>query len=116
VPYYDRTGAQIVYDDWVAKLDDPAYRIVAQTVVGDYWVSTIWLGQNHRHLGEQPPWIFESQVLRQPGGDVSQTDFTPMEYRRYLTEQDALDGHADLCTKAGLTPSSRGQAEALPAQ
>jgi hypothetical protein len=50
------------------------------------WVSTVWLGINHRHRGQGPPLIFESMAF--PDDVMIEVDC-----QRYSTEQDAQAGH-----------------------
>ncbi|MDQ2750234.1 MAG: hypothetical protein M3Y44_12030 [Actinomycetota bacterium] len=61
---------------------------MAQEQIGPYFVSTVWLGIDHKwsHLG--PPIIFETMVF--PECEVS---------RRYATEAQARAGHEALCAE-----------------
>lgn len=84
--YFDREGNPITFDEYAALLaaKDWDYRRVALSVVGDQWISTVWLGCNHR-LSDGTPIIFESMVW--PECD---------EMRRYCTETEALEGHVEM--------------------
>jgi hypothetical protein len=42
--WYDRKGAAITLDEWAAHMENPDYGFVAATIVGDYLVSTVWMG------------------------------------------------------------------------
>ena len=89
--YYDREGKPM--DGvlrWAKLLEDPAYKRVAETTVGPYWVSTVWLGLDHSFLGYGPPLIFETMVFHSADGSMLGDD----EYmERYSTEEQALAGH-----------------------
>lgn len=45
-----------------ARWFETADRVVAQTEVGGYFVSTVFLGLDHRFVGEGPPILFETMV------------------------------------------------------
>ena len=82
--WYDKAGNPL--DDLQLtelRLSDPDYKRVARTQVGKAYVSTVWLGLDHR-FGDGPPLIFETMVF---GGKHDQhTD-------RYSTEEEAREGH-----------------------
>lgn len=82
--YYDREGKPISQKEWIRLMALPDYKIVAQHQVGDSWVSTVWLGLNHRFGAEGPAIIFETLVF---GGRLAD------EMVRYATEAQALEGH-----------------------
>jgi len=48
---------------------ETADRAVAKTQVGDFRVSTVFLGIDH-NFGDGPPLIFETMVFDRDGGDV----------------------------------------------
>lgn len=52
--------------------------------IGEAWVSTVWLGMNHR-FGDGPPLIFETMVF---GGEYND------EQWRWSTPPEARAGHA----------------------
>ena len=83
--YYDREGQPMPMREWGERLDDPAYKHVAVTAVGaDVEVSTVWLGINHRFIGQGPPVIFETMVF---GGELDGY------CERYTTLEAAEAGH-----------------------
>ena len=92
--YYDREGKPM--DGvlrWAKLLEDPAYKRVAETTVGKYWVSTVWLGLDHNFGFGGPPLIFETMVFHSGDGSMLGDD----EYmERYATEEQALAGHAHI--------------------
>lgn len=48
---------------WARWMEDPEHRTVAQTEIGATVISTIFLGLDHRHVGEGPPILFETMVF-----------------------------------------------------
>lgn len=84
--FYDRAGEEITIDQWSALIADLAYKRVAYTTLVDGTeISTVWLGMNHRFLGEGPPVIFETMIF----GSTALAE----EQWRYATEMQARDGH-----------------------
>lgn len=94
--YYDRAGQPIDAERISQLLVDHEYRRVAETTVGPYWVSTIWLGVDHGFPLTGPgrprkPVIFETMVFA-PDGDAPWAD---IDCRRYCTEDEARAGHEE---------------------
>jgi hypothetical protein len=87
--YYDRQGNPITMEEWGAALASGADRHVAETTVGDVWVSTVWLGLDHS-WDDGPPLIFETMVF---GGPCNE------EMHRYSTEVQALAGHDQMVAR-----------------
>lgn len=88
---YDRQGAPISMERFTELLSQASnYRRVAETQVGPFWVSTVWLGLDHS-FGSGPPLIFETMVF---AGDHDLGDGRERDCRRYTTEAEALEGHA----------------------
>jgi hypothetical protein len=64
-------------------------RVLAKTDVGDYEVSTVFLGIDHSHSPDGPPILWETMVF---GEDA--------EYQeRYPTYADAARGHVEVVKK-----------------
>ena len=82
--YYDRQGEPLTFRQWGMLHSLMEYKAVAQTTVGHYWISTVWLGLDHS-FGEGPPVIFETMVFRSEESDL--------ECQRYATEAEAIAGH-----------------------
>lgn len=76
-------------ETWATFLEK--HRVVKQESVGEYWVSTIFLGLDHSFLGDEPL-IFESMIF----GDGLPLD---QEMRRYGTYEEALEGHEEICRR-----------------
>lgn len=89
--YFDRHGRPITLQDFARLHADMAYRRVGSHDVGPWWVSTVWLGINHR-FGPGPPLIFETMAFRDDtdGEDSPADEWTA----RYSTEEQARAGHA----------------------
>lgn len=65
-----------------------------------YWVSTVFLGIDHRFMQNGPPLLFETMVFDDvreerefPPGRKYITNGNSMECERYSTKDDALIGH-----------------------
>jgi hypothetical protein len=86
--YYDRDSQPCSQQFWISKLRDLDYKRVAYTVIGEMYVSTVWLGLNHSFV-DGPPEIFETMVF---GGELDQ------EQWRYSTIEQARAGHEDVVT------------------
>lgn len=77
-------------DDFMtwAMLYEDRGRVVQQDQIGEYWISTVFLGMNTRLWGG-PPVLFESMVFlgeKSTGAD-----------QRYSTWDEAVAGHARIC-------------------
>ena len=85
--YYNRQGEPIGLHEWADLMEDAEYRLVANTEVGPYRISTVWLGLDHSWSsivgGPGVPIIFETMVFG-GGGEIQQ---------RYDTEAQARRGH-----------------------
>lgn len=73
-------------NDWMEHVDE-AWARVAYTEFdhGNIYVSTVFLGLDHRFYGEGPPIVFESMIFGPYGGN---------EQMRYSTWEEAEKGHA----------------------
>lgn len=87
--YFNRQGKPITTEQWRALLErKDDYRRIAQTTLPDgTWISTVWLGLNHR-FDSGPPLIFETMVFESENGP-----YTELYLDRYSTEEEALAGH-----------------------
>lgn len=95
--YFDRDGSPLDADQLHERLEDPAYRRVAESNVGFYWVSTVWLGINHA-FDDGPPVIFETMIFSRADRELNdiagQRGLAGHYQERYRTEAKALAGHA----------------------
>lgn len=97
--FYDRQGQPLTIEQYMKLISVPQrqrekLKRVAETHLSDRgrdgpWVSTVWLGHNHRY-GDGPPLIFESMVF---GLGEELMD-------RYATEAEALAGHERVVAEA----------------
>ena len=74
---------------WGRAFGDGDSRRVAETQVGDVWVSTIFMGLDHNYSRQGPPILFETMAFV---GGVS-ADY--VGFARYATWDEAERGHAD---------------------
>lgn len=94
---YDKQGILLKSDEEKIRLfNDIDYKIIEQTPIGIYFVSTVWLGLDH-NWGEGPPLIFETMVFWRG-------QHSDLYMDRYSTEEQAKNGHARACSfvRAGL--------------
>jgi len=95
--YYDRAGSPMTAAQR-AKVSDRYYRIAETVLPTGYWVSTVWLGLNHRFGDNGPPLIFETMVFPcDVTGNV--TAWGELDSDRYSTEEEARIGHAAMVEK-----------------
>lgn len=93
-------------EEWSKSFEDPEGRIVQQDAVGEYFLSTIFLGLNHAFMGGQGVW-FETMLFEPNKDQDRHVDVVEVEghSRRYRTYEDALRGHngvlAELESKIG---------------
>lgn len=92
LPHYvlDDRGEPLAVDDvliW-ARWFEHADRSLAQTQIGPYRVSTVFLGLDHNFYDDGPPVLWETMVFADGSGGLD------LDCRRYTSRQDALDGHA----------------------
>lgn len=88
--YYDRQGNQITDQEYYTLFSDPEYQSIGKTVVGNYMISTVWLGLDHGYTGR--PMIFETMVFPDETWDE-------VECERYATEDAAIRGHFKMVVK-----------------
>lgn len=89
--YYILDGKEIVPAslwEW-ARWYGSADRHVAQVQIGQYWVSTVFLGLDHNHWGEGAPLLFETMIFDLDGKTDHQT--------RCSTWKEAEAMHAMAC-------------------
>jgi hypothetical protein len=79
---------------------ETADRHVAEETVGPFWVSTVFLGLDHRFFGEGPPILFETMVF--PVKATGDIDFLEEECQRYATWDDAEAGHKAIVKRLWL--------------
>src|SRR3954469_15109042 len=65
---------------WAQAYEKSEDRIVASTEVGNYTVSTIFLGLDFNFTSEGPPILFETVVFDEDGNCVSQLRYDTWEH------------------------------------
>ena len=63
--YFDRQGEPLELMQWAMMFEDRSYRVVCQTRLSDYFVSTVWVGLTHSCNGE-PLGTFETAIFKGP--------------------------------------------------
>jgi hypothetical protein len=102
--WYDREGRPLDMQSAGELLADFDYKVVKQTTIGAYRVSTVWLGLDHRYFGDGPPLIFETMVfLDSSFTDRENSPMREFDCERYSTEAEAVQGHEDMCTLVRAT-------------
>lgn len=74
--------------EWFEDANESGSLRIAEDSVGDYRVSTIFLGINHQFKYGDRPILYETIVFDKEGNDVLQ--------HRYSTREEALTGHQEL--------------------
>jgi len=75
------------------KMMDMDYdmKVVGKDMVGDILVSTVFLGLDHSHYGQEGPILFETMIFEM--GAIS-GEFDGFQ-RRYKTYDEAVEGHKE---------------------
>ena len=89
--YFDRKGNPLSLEEWADLFKDKKYHAVCQEYIGKYYISTIWLGVNYNFY-EGDPIIFETMVF-------ANGSWSDLDMKRYSTEEEALEGHREMCEK-----------------
>lgn len=92
--YYDMDTNPITFEEWLAYMLDKSrdFSIIEHTLIGDYLVSTVYLGLNHSYCHNLPPLIFETMIFN--NGDNKENDPIDMYQKRYTFKYQAIEGHA----------------------
>lgn len=91
--FYDRQGNEMSKEDWVLKLNDEKYKIIRQDYYDIYFISTVWLGLNHRFFMDGKPLIFETMIFMANEKDKDCDDPLNLYQERYSSEEEAIYGH-----------------------
>ena len=81
-------------------------RLLKQEMVGDYWVSTVWLGLDHGFRPDPAaPLIFETMVFDAKPTKIAGGS-SDRFCARYATRKHALDGHVKVvgAIQRGIKP------------
>ncbi len=98
--FYDRQGNAITLEEYGTLMADFGYKSVGYDHIGDFLVSTAWLGANHNFSDDSTPLIFETMIfegsLPAPVTTSSPSSWQFNNYQtRYATEEEAIVGHAE---------------------
>ena len=86
--YYDRQGQEISLMAWADLMENIEYKRVKLTGLGEWFISTVWLGLDHSMCGAM--WIFETMIYEMESGRF--LGFI----ERHSTEEEALMVHEQL--------------------
>lgn len=93
----DDEGNPIPCDDlyewgrWFETAMREGRKHLKQETVGNYWISTVFLGMNHRHFSDGPPLLWETMICNRVDDDIKSRW---LDYQdRYSTKEEALAGH-----------------------
>ena len=89
--HFDRLGVAISLGEWAQLVEDDEYKRIDSTMVGEWFVSTVWTGMDGLAgmVRGRPAQIFETAVF----GPAS---WHTWEQRRYATEEQARRGHDEM--------------------
>lgn len=109
--YYDKEGSPIKADEWLRRIQEPDYTLVAVFADSSACVSTVWLGLDHQFFDDQPPLIFESMIITR-----DQKHPLNKQFRRYSTLDVALEGHQQMVeqVRAAFGERSKRRKVAFP--
>lgn len=86
--YYDQDGKPITHAQWQDAWVKTDERRLGKTQIGNFHISTVWLGMNHRY-NEGPPLIFETMIFNE------NKNYQDIGCQRYSTKDEAFAGHLD---------------------
>lgn len=88
--YRDKEGNVIDLMKFADLWEDLSYRIIKKDIIGNYHISTIWLGVIYF-----PNFLFETMVFI--GNDCLKPDFGNEDFiQRYTTLEEAIKGHEEI--------------------
>lgn len=88
----DENASPVVADsvlEWAHWMETDERRRVAVDTVGEYTISTVFIGINMSLMGNRPKLLFETMVFSYDGGGE-----LDLERQRYDTWREAEEGHA----------------------
>lgn len=91
--YYDRQGNPISQAAWLRSCIGASERVAETTLPNGRWVSTVYLGLDHRFGNDGPPLIFETMAFPSHG------EWGELDCERYSTEEEAVAGHQRMVEK-----------------
>lgn len=93
--FYNRQGEPITLHEYGTLMADLEYKSVGYDHIGDFLISTAWLGANHNFSDHGKHLIFETMIFE--SGNSSETSSWQFDnyQTRYATEEEAVAGHAE---------------------
>jgi hypothetical protein len=82
--------------EWAQWMEVHSNKIVEQTEIKGYMVSTVFLGLDHNFGGKGPPVLFETMVFRADDWnkfDKKKRGLPEQDMNRYCTWDEAMKGH-----------------------
>ncbi len=73
-----------------AEIYNPETKIIGRDEIGNFMVSTVFLGLDHNYAPNGPPILFETMIFEEGEGE---------EHERYCTYQEAVDGHKTIVNR-----------------
>lgn len=108
-------------EEWGVMFENTDGRRVAQDTVGDFWISTVFLGMDHNFSSDGPPLLFETMVfdqsckrplrLRKDSGEEIESIGEDVYQNRYATWEEAEAGHKEAVemVKSGEIKGNRNE-------
>lgn len=88
----DKSVRKVDHDEYVANYESQEHdKIIAQEFIGDYYISTVFLG-----IAFDPNQVFETMVFMK---DRDKIDFSGIYEQRYRTYLEAATGHVETVIK-----------------
>ena len=102
--YYNKDGGAITLEQWGKLVGDQDYRVIARSdLPNGIYVSTIWLGIDHRigryDYSQRDPIIFESMAFAPIPPDSPLKLGRELDQKRYATLRQAKAGHNRMVAK-----------------
>jgi hypothetical protein len=82
--YYDQEGKELGFIEWAVRMNDDQEVCLACDTVGEFTLSTIWIGMDMNYHPTDQILIFESMMI---------LDGEPIDCVRWETKEMALEGH-----------------------
>lgn len=80
--------------EWGKFFEGPGRHVAKTTMPDGTWISTVFLGIDHRHFGKGPPLVFETMVFPNGGKPMIESYCD-----RYSTWDEAEAGHNAVVAK-----------------
>ncbi|WP_051768206.1 hypothetical protein [Sphingobium sp. DC-2] len=88
----DRVPVECDMLEWAAFFETADRRVAQDTLANGITVSTVFLGIDHRILGDGPPLLFETMVW---SGGIGSPAWVSLDMRRCSTWDEAVAQHAE---------------------